>query len=458
MGNSTLPITNIVDISVTFLPAGLGGFNVNNLALITSDQFLSNANGDLYRSYVSLQQVGIDFGTSTETYQQAAAVFAQQPNLVGAGGNLLIFPAFANSALNSVTVNAGGSGYKLGDVINITQTGASGGTATVSAVNGSGTVSSITLLTGGVGYSTTTSAATTGGAGTNLTVTISTVTTETLAQAIARTQAYVYYVGVISTSYGANTTWASLAAVVQGYQNIILFLPSNNIADIQGVFTTIQQSTDYNTRCLFYSNSASLQARLFAAAYASRLLSVDASGSNTTITMNLQQLETIASDTGITQNLVNLCQTAGVDIYPSTAGYPGVYSNGANKYADEVWNIVAFVASLEVAGFNALATVGTKVPQTEPGVSTLKNAYKQVCQQFVSNGYIAPGAWTSAEIIGVQADLISNIAQYGYYIFSQPVNQQSTADRALRKAPVISIAIKEAGAIQSSIVNIYINQ
>ena len=455
---TTLPITNIIDVNVTFLSAGIGGFNVNNLALITSDQFLSNPNGDLYRSYVSLAQVGDDFGTSTETYQQAEAVFAPPPNLVGAGGNLIIFPAFAANALNSISVAVGGSGYELGDTITVSQTGANGGTATVSAVNGSGTVSSIALLTGGVGYSTTTSAATTGGAGSGLTVTISTLTTETLSQAIARTQAYIYYVGIISTNYGANSTWAALALAVQGYQNKILFLPSNNTIDIQGAFTTIQQATDYNTRCLFYSNSAALQSRLFAAAYASRLLSVNDAGSNTALTMNLQQLEGIIADTGITQNLVSLCQVAGVDIYPSTAGYPGVYSNGSNKYADEVWNLIAFVAALEVAGFNALATVGTKVPQTEPGVSTLKNAYKQVCQQFVNNGYIAPGAWTSAEIIGIQQDLISNIAQYGYYIYSVPVNQQSTADRAARKSPSISIAIKEAGAIQSSIVNVFINQ
>jgi hypothetical protein len=454
--STSLPITNIINISATFLPAGISNFNVNNLALITSDQFLSNANGDLYRSYVSLQQVGTDFGTSTETYQQAAAVFAQTPNLVGAGGNLLIFPAFANSALNAISVNAGGANYKAGDIVTVTQTGASGGTATVT-VNGSGTVSAITLITGGVGYSTTTSAATTGGAGSGLTVTISTVATETLAQAIARAQSYVYFVGAISTSYGANTTWAALANTVQGYQTIVLFLPSNAISDIQGVFTTIQQASDYNTRCLFYSNSSSLQARLFAAAYASRLLSVNVNGSRTAVNMNLQQLQTITADTGITQNLVSLCNVAGVDIYPSTAGYPGVYSNGANKYADEVWNLIAFVAYLEVAGFNYLAGVGTKVAQTETGVSGLKNAYKLICQQFVNNGYIAPGAWTSAQIIGVQADLISNIAQYGYYLYSQPVNQQTTAARAARQAPVISIAIKEAGAINSSIVQVYIN-
>lgn len=452
-----LPITNIISVNVSFTPVGLGAFNVNNLALITSDPFLSNTAGDLYRSYVSLAQVGTDFGTSTETYQQAAAIFSQQPSILAGGGNLIIFPAFSNTSISTVSVAAGGSGYVVGDVVGVVKTGASGGYLTVATVNSSGTVSAVTVTQGGIGYSTTVSAATTGGAGTGLTVTISAVTTETLTQAIARTQSLKFYVGIVSTTYGANTTWVALAAAVQGYGNKILFLPSNSAADIQGAFTSIKSATDYNTRCLFYSDSASLNARLFAAAYASRLLSVNTAGFNTALTMNLQQLETIVSDTGITQNIVSLCQTAGVDIYPSTAGYSGVYSNGANHYADESWNLIAFVASLEVAGFNALATVGTKVPQTEPGVSTLKNAYKQVCQQFVSNGYIAPGSWTSAEIVGNQEDLLANIAQYGYYIYSQPVNQQSTADRALRKAPLISIAIKEAGAIHSSIVNVYVN-
>ena len=453
-----LPITNIIDVNAMFLPAGIGEFNVNNLALITSDQFISNVNGDLYRAYVSLAQVGVDFGTTTETYKQAAAVFAQQPNIVGAGGNLLIFPAFANSSISTATVTVGGSGYKVGDVLTVVASGAASGTVTVSGISSSGTVSAIVVTSGGIGYTATGPLQTTGGAGTGCTVTVSSLTTETLAQAIVRTRSYVYYVGIISTSYGANSTWKTCADIVQAYQDLLLFVPSNSIADIQGVFTTIQQATDFNTRCLFYSSSTSLSCRLFAAAYASRLLSTNVNGSNTAINMNFQQLETIVSDSGINQTIVGLCEVAGVDIYPSTVGYPGVYSNGANKYADEEWNLIAFVAYLKVAGFNALATVGTKVPQTEPGVSVLKNAYKQVCQQFVNSGYIAPGAWTSAEIIGVQADLISNIAQYGYYIYSQPVNQQSVADRTTRKAPLISIAIKEAGAINSSIVNVYINQ
>lgn len=453
-----LPITNIINVNVESAPVGLGNFNVNNLAFITSDQFLVNTSGDLYRQYSSLSQVGTDFGTNTETYAQAAAVFSQNPSIQAGGGNLIIFPAFTATAIASVSVSAGGSGYKLGDILTIIESGATAGTVTVTGVNGSGTISSVSLTTGGAGYSATVSLATMGGAGTGATITVLTLTTETLLQAIQRVQSLIFFVGIISTSYGANTTWKVLADAVQGYQNKLLFLPSNSQPDIQGVFTTIATAADNNTRCLFYSDANALNARLFAAAYASRLLSVDFTGSNTALTMNLQTLQTISPDAGMTQNLKGICQTAGVDIYVSTAGDPGVYSFALNKFADEVYNTIWFVAQLEVNGYNALKQVGTKVPQTEPGMSLLKQAYAAACQQGVTNGFIAPGKWTSAEFFGNQADLIANILQKGFYIYSQPVNQQNTADRVARKAPLCQIAIKEAGAIQTSIVNVFVNQ
>lgn len=451
-----LPITNIIDVNVSDTPTGLGEFNVNNLALITSDQFLANPGGDLYREYSSLAQVGTDFGTETETYDQAAAVFSQNPSIQAGGGNLVIFPAFAASSLNAVAVAAGGSGYTVGDVLTITQSGASQGTVTVATVS-TGVVTGVNVTTKGTGYSAASGLPTVGGSGSGCTITISSVTTETLAQAIFRVQGLIFFVGIISTSYGANTTWEALADEVQAYQNKMLFLPSNAQVDIQGVFTDIMEASDTNTRCLFYSDSDALQARLFAAAYASRLQSVNFDGSNTALTMNLQTLQTIEPDEGMTQNIKNVCEDAGVDIYVSTAGDPGVYSFEPNKYADEVFNLIWFVAQLEVNGYNALKQVGTKVPQTEPGVSLLKSAYQQACQQGVINGYIAPGRWTSAEFFGNQADLVNNILQKGYYIYSQPVNQQSAADRAERKAPLIQIAIKEAGAIHSSIVNVFVN-
>lgn len=452
----TLPLSNVISVNVFFPPTGIGTFNVNNLALFTSDAFLSNLDSDVYRVYSSAQAVGEDFGTTTETYNQAVAVFSQQPNLLAGNGVLIIFPSFTASAIASVTIAAGGTGYVAGDVLNVVQTGAYGGVVTVSTVY-AGAVTGVTVTTGGAGYSAAAGLATTGGSGTGCTITIATVTTETLAQAIARVAEMVFFCGIISTSYGANSTWAALATVVQAYGNKLLFLPSNSLTDIPGVFTTIKNATNYYTRCLYYSSATAANCRLFAAAYAARLMSVNFGGSLTAITMNLKQLSGIDVDSGISQTVASLCATAGVDVYASYAGTPAVISNGANKYADQAFNLIWFVSALQVAGYNALASLSTKIPQTENGMNLYKGQLKLVCEQAVANGYIAPGTWTAVDTFGDQGNFLSNILSTGYYIYSSPINQQSAAARAARQAPLVQIAIKEAGAIQSSVINVYVN-
>ena len=145
-------------------------------------------------------------------------------------------------------------------------------------------------------------------------------------------------------------------------------------------------------------------------------------------------------------------------MYASFQGVPKVFTSGANKFFDDVYNLQAYVAGLLVAGFNALAQSSTKVPQTENGVAILKGAYRAVCEQYVANQYLAPGAWNNPTTFGNLADLLRNISERGYYIYSASVALQSSVDRAARKAPLIQIAVKEAGAIQSSSVIIYVNQ
>lgn len=388
-----LELVNVINISVSDNPTGLSSFNVNNLALFSSEVPLDNALSSsssssgageyvpgpygIYRTYVSAAAVAADWGTGSETYAQAVAVFSQQPNILAGGGVLIIFP-----------MSEGG---------------------------------------------------------------------ESLSDAILRTKDSIFYAGIISTSYPSSGSFKTLADAVQALGDKILFLPSALSSDIAGAFTTIKNAKDSNTRCLYYSTSA-LASRLFAAAYASRALSVDFTGSNTAITMNLKQLSTIDPDDGVTQTIYNNCQTAGVDVYISYAGVSSVASNGANKYFDEVHSLLWFVSQLKVNGFNALAQVSNKIPQTEPGMSLLKSAYRQVCEQAKNNGYIAPGSWTSAEWFGNQADFINNVQERGYYIFSAPVSKQSSSDRANRKAPLVQIAIKEAGAIHSSNVLVIVNQ
>lgn len=454
-----IAITNVIDVSVSVAPVGLGAFNVNNVGLFTTDQFLSNDDDDEYRVYVSPQAVGEDFGTNTETYDQAIAFFSQTPNVLNGGGALIIFPAenASNGVISGITVQAAGSGYHVNDVLTIA--GGTGGTAKVLVISGTGQVLQIALLTGGSAYSTGTGAATTvapsGGTGCTINIT-SVENIETLGDAIIRVKDLIFFCGIISTFLPSGSDRKTLADEIQSYGNKIWLLPSATEADIAGVFTDIKNAADYATRCLYYSTAA-LDSRLFAAAYAGRGFSVNFQASNGTLTMNLKQLATIDPDEGITQTLYSQCKTAGVDIYPSFGGVPDVASMGANKFFDQVYNLIWFVTSIQVAGYNALAQVSGKIPQTEPGMTVLKSAYRSVCELAVNNAYVAPGTWTSPETFGNQQDMLGNIIQRGFYIYSAPVSQQSKAAREVRTAPVVQIAIKEAGAIQESSVIVYIN-
>jgi len=459
-----IDIANVITVNVSQAPIGLGEYKVNNIGLFT-DETPPAGYGD-YGIYVSAAAVGDDWGTTSETYKQAVAIFSQQPNILAGGGSLIVFPFNPTTAgmIRTFTINAVGSGYSVNDVLTVVQSGGSLGTIKVLSVDGSGAILSAEILVAGSGYAVATGLETTvapsGGTGAKISITGVSGATETLEEAIDRAQALIFFCGILSTNYGSNTTWADLADSVQAYGDKILFLPSATYSDVAGLFTTIQQASDSRTRCLLHQDSA-LDARLYAAAYASKLLSVNFDGSNTAITMNLKSLSTVNPDAAIDQTKLTACLAAGVDVYIAYAGdnggIPAVVSSGANQFADSVANLIWFVSQLKVNGFNALRLTSTKVPQTEPGMSVLKGAYRRACEQARSNGFIAPGTWTSAETFGNLDDFLKNINQYGYYIYSQPISQQSQADRALRKAPLVQIAIKEAGAVHSTIVNVVDN-
>jgi hypothetical protein len=249
------------------------------------------------------------------------------------------------------------------------------------------------------------------------------------------------------------------AAVVQPL-NKIQFIVSRTEADIQpgGTIDLLRVDNSTQTRGLYYGSADDADALLMMSAFAGRALSVNFSGSNTTSNMHLKDLIGVAADPTMTQSILNECQASGADCYPSIQGVAKVFESGANKFFDQVYNLRAFVGALQIAGFNYLAESATKIPQTEAGISGLKGAYRAVCSQYVTNQYIAPGQWTSSTTFGNQADFLLNVSQSGYYLYSIPVSQQSQVDRAARKAPLIQIAIKEAGAVNSSDVIVVVNQ
>jgi hypothetical protein len=470
-----LPITNVVNVSVSAAQTGLGAYNVNNLALFTTETYDTSTFGTQgFAIYLDPTQVGIDFGTDNgNTYFMANIAFSQQPNMLAGGGYLAVIPMYTltqtftpsdGPSTGAFNLNYGPSHIVVSydETASAIQTALQaiitpltpGVTVAVAGTLSDGDPLVFTFSSGTVTLPLTITANTT-----SVTY-VYTATHETLAAAIARTTGLVQYFGIMSTYLLSESELLAAAAVIQPLNKIGFFV-SNNIADTHsdGKLQLLTEQGFTKSRGLFYGASAENDdaALAFLAAYAGRALSTNFDGSNTTSTMHLKNLVGIAGDLYLTQTYLDFCTAGGIDTYPSLQGVAKVFCSGANNYFDQVYNLGWFVGALQVAGFNYLAQSQTKVPQTEPGMTGLKGAYRAVCQQAVANAYLAPGQWNSSTTFGNQADFLANISNAGYYMYSQPVSQQSQANREARQAPLVQIAAKEAGAIQSSDLIIYVN-
>jgi Protein of unknown function (DUF3383) len=256
-----------------------------------------------------------------------------------------------------------------------------------------------------------------------------------------------------ASAFSALAEYVETAGVLLGYC-------SSNPNDLNpgGPLDLVRQASEEHTRCMFYGETGVLlngagqqQTQIFAAAYLSRMLSVNFQGSNTTLTMAYKRLVGVPADGSLTSTQLTAAQAAGVDVYPNISSVIGCYISGANQFSDMVYNSDALALALQIAGVDEIVGQQNKIPQTDAGMIELKNALAAVLNQFVSNGFLAPGAWPEGgATFGNQASLIRNVAQVGWYMFSQPVATLTQAQLASRQAPPIQIAALSAGAVQSA--------
>jgi Protein of unknown function (DUF3383) len=558
MAGNQLPISVVVNVSVAAPQQGAGEYNTSNLAIFSRDSYAASFGTAAYKIYLNASAVGIDFGTTSNTYQMALAMFAQQPNILSGGGYLVVIPflsaaqdqqvlisfngqpasgdfyieyngnftaaiaynalaATIQSDLQSVsglssatctgsispsvglTINSEVSGvghpFLVANqyVFTVSSANATQG-ATYTSANGvvftvQATISGQTTLTtstpsggllpaasgtltkaSGTGDSTITYSAwsTLSDSNSNpismsVTVLVPGSTNETLDQAILRTQDQVQYFGVMATEIPPSQTVLFAAAALIQTLNKIAFFTSYTVADIEpgGMLANLALGgyTQSRAEPYFETNSSNqpLTSLEYMAAYAGLGLSTSFNGSNTTQTMNLKGLSTILPDPGLTATIYTYAQSGGGDVYANIQGIAKVLTSGANDFFDNQYNLQWFAGAVQVAYFNALATTNTKVPQTEQGMDVIKGAIQAVCQQAVANGFVAPGVWNNPTVFGNPATLIANIAQYGYYIYSSPIAAQLQSVRVQRVAPIIQIAIKYAGALQSGQAIVYVN-
>lgn len=492
MATAKLDIGNVIRVTLLSALKGLSDPNTSALALFTSETPVTSGFGD-YAIYTTPDGIASDFGSDSDTYRLAVMVFSQSPNILTGDGYLVVIPKFASASATAATIigtgpvdltNLTATDYKIKAEVDgaaaaeiaigqLTLTSLETAAASLNSyavetaglifeLSGELSAATVTLKTSSTGA---TSAITlsTSSTGTDisgllniagLSATGAAAGTERLKDAVLRAKELVDFFGIIADEKLTDAALTEFARTVQTMDKLY-FAPSNLTADITGVFKTIKDASLTHTRCLLYTTGSD-DALDFAAGYAGRGLCIDFTGFLTAHTMNLKEITGMDADTGITQTLYTSAKANGVDVYANIGGLAKLMTSGENQYFDQVYTRLAFKMRLAVAGFNFLATTNTKIPQTEEGMNGLKGALRKVCAQFVDNGTFAPGTWNSSTTFGNPEDHIRNIKDVGYFIYSQPISAQSQTDRNARKAPAIYIGAKDAGAIHSADVSVYV--
>ncbi len=488
-------INNYINVSLSTAPTSITARNVCVIGVFTKEP--ANVPINNYVVYKASEACGNDFGIDSKTFKVVNSIFSQSPNILAGDGYVMVFPALANitepatagyttcksiiyenfknitdGSLNIAVDGAEAKSYNgldfstvksLSDVVDILQAQISD--VVISADENNNII--FTSKTTGVDSKIVLSAGTEGTSlsDVNLLNTSNAVEVigkveytgeERLQDIILRTQKISYYGCCLATwdisdeeiEAGANLIQSlnSVLVVAKGGENYLK-------AETANVFYKIQQSALTHCRCLYYNGET--DSLVYAGAYTSSYMAVNYQGSNTVKNLHAKELTGVLPDNTIGETELLQAQELGCDVYVSVGGVGAVFCSGKNEWFDTVVGLIWLKLQLEENGFSALRNVPTKIAQTEQGVSMLYNTYAKVLNQGVNNGLIGAGSWTLPYTFGNQELFLDNISNFGYYIYFSPIAQQSQADREARKAPLCQIAVKLAGAINSS--NIIIN-
>ena len=503
MADYTIPLSYVVNATTVPASRGLQPLQLGTILLLTEDAPVSILDSDYIISRTASGVTNV-FGTENITAKMVNTIFAQTPNILNANGYVIVAPykeavvtpatsgtlttADLSSNLSAITGISDGDlalvidseaqtltgldfrgATTLEDVAAIIQadlvdaTVAASGDTLVFTSDSTGLISTVEMVAAsGAGTDLYGSSYFDGANATEVDGVDAVTAPETTAQAIERLAEQIYFEGILTTKDLGDAEATAASNLVEGMQNSILFLTAIDTAALgsSGIFDTLKSND--NTRKLLYlygvdDTAKKANAKLFAAAFASRGLSVNYAGSNSTITMTYKDLVNVPVDTNISESVLNTCETVGADVYCSIEGLPKVISfKQGGLYFDELANQIWLRTTVQTTVANVLFTTRNKIPQTTQGVNTLVNAVNGVLNQGVINGMIAAGEWNSPDTFGVYEDFMRNIRTFGYYTYYTPLAEQSQADREARKCPVISIAVKQAGAIEHANIIIYV--
>jgi hypothetical protein len=249
---------------------------------------------------------------------------------------------------------------------------------------------------------------------------------------------------VEATGIGANTP--HYFGVTSWDTNCMSALSTTDIAWILFNYGYNKSAVQYST-----SNHYAIMS------YLARILTTQWRGQNTTITLMYKQEPGVAPENVSTTQanaLMNKNCNAIVN-YANGARLIEYGTSASGEFTDTIIGADALALDLQNSIFNVLYTSPTKVPQTDPGMELLKNAASATCSGYAANGWLGAGTWNAQ---GFGTLKTGDLLPSGFYVFAPSMLTQDQGDRAARRAPLMQIAAKTAGAIHTASVVVFVNQ
>jgi hypothetical protein len=453
--------------------------------------------GQRVRTYVDLDSVAADFGTSAPEYLGAALYFGQTPRpftlMIGrwartATSGLLkcgILPVEDRGIADWNAITDGSFRIKIDDgshtnitgldfseatnlnaVANIISGALSGATCTwtgerfVITSETTGTeskVSALTIATASVGIDISTIMRGTASTLTSIVHGIAAETAVECAQALADASGAWYGLTYCASVQPDTSALVAVAEYIEATSpSRILGCTTTDTdvldAEVTDDLASAMKDGGYKRTCVQYSANEFAVCSLIGRAF-----SVNFNANSSTITLMYKTEPGVVAEY-LTETQAQTLKSKRCNVFVNYQNDTAIIQYGVmsgSAYFDEIHGLDWFVDALQNAEYNLLYTSKTKIPQTDAGQNQIVNVAASVCAEAVNNGLVAPGTW-NADGFGQLSR--GDYLKSGYYIYAAPMATQAQSIREQRIAPPMQIALKLAGAVQELDIEVNVNR
>ena len=482
-----IEITEFANVSISVSPTGVAGGNFGILGFLTNEQGVIGT-AERGRAYKGLTSVADDWAADTEVYKAATAFYAATPTptdfvvlmcfetdqaavLTGGGhdtyeelvsitdGNFSITTDTGTVAIEDLNLAAASD---LDGVASALEAAINAVTAGAVSVEHTGYGFEVTSTTSGTSSSISFASGDTGAGSTNAAEALGLeqhqgkvnagIAAETPVQALAQATAqgidftglvtHKKYRDVLSGSSGETTleigNWSEASKK-------IFCNTSNDLSVLNSALATdiISKMKD-NTLRYTLSTFSKHKAQYPSAAVFGRAASVNFSGINTTITLNLKQIPTVTAEDltpGEFATLKSKHGSAVVKIGKSVNAYSDSRM-ASGSWLDTTHGLLWLENRCETDMFNLMYQSATKVPYTQSGINTTAATLTRSLTAAVRNGLSAPGFLPDGTYL-----------PEGFEVYSVDLGDVPSSDKGNRVYAGLSFKMVGAGALHEVVVS-----